>query len=321
MKKRFNIIWSLCAIAGLGLLASCGDEDTETPAPSAPTLTVSASGGTMAGTGDITAVPGDVISFSWSAATPGGFNVLRVSGLNPILEEDRNDLGLETGAVSASGSFDVTVTEDLVGSVVTLDFLLVDDENLQDSETWTITVEAPPSPAARAYTTVLLYAPLGDSTGTSFFSTNSGEVYAPVAVTGTADPISSTIDFGYYYGVNDEASLASPQSYSQLTNAIFSAQVAGWNVLNSTTFKSTTVTSEEFVGISTWADIDAAFDAGTDEGGAITNLAVDNVIAFQTDSDKDGGAKRGVIIIKAITGTFNQNDNIEIEVLVQEDAN
>lgn len=320
MKKRFNIIWSLCALAGLGILASCGDDDTETPAPAGPTLTVSASGGTVSGN-DIAAVPGDVITFNWSAATPGGFNVLRVTGLTPVLEETRNDLNLEAGAVSASSSFNVTVTEDLVGSIVTLDFLLVDDQNLQDSETWNITVDAPPSPAARAYSAVLLFAPLADSTGASFFSTNSGEVYSPVDVTGTADPISTTIDFGYYYGNTDQASLASPQAYSQLTNAIFAAQVAGWTNLNSTTFRSTSVSSEDFIGLSTWADIDAVFDDGTDEGGAITGLAVDDVIAFETDADKDGGAKRGVLIIKAITGTFNQNDNIEIEVLVQEDAN
>jgi hypothetical protein len=321
MKNRLNIIWSLCAIAGLGFLASCGDDDTETPSPATPTLTVSANGGTVSGT-DVTAVPGDVVSFSWSAATPGGFNVLRVTGLDPVLEETRDDLNLEAGAVSASGSFTVPVTEDLVGLIVTLDFLLVDDENLQDSETWTITVNAPPSPTARAYTAVLLYAPLGDSTGTSFFSTSSGEVYAPVAVTGTADPISTTIDFGYYYGSEaDNASLAAPLAYSQLPVEVLSAQVAGWTVLNSTTFRSTTTTSEEFISISTWAEIDAVFEGGSDEGDEITNLSVNDVIAFQTDADKDGGAKRGLIIIKGITGTFNQNDNIEIEVLIQEDAN
>ncbi len=319
MKKRFNIIWSLCAIAGFGLLASCGDEDTETPAPVAPTLTVSANGGTVSGT-DITAIPGDVISFNWSAATPGGFNRFAVSGLTPPIDENRNSLGLDAGAVSASGSFPVDIDESLVGATVQLEFLLVDDNNGQDTETWTITVEAPPSPAARAYTAILLSAPLGDLSAESFFSSNSGEVYSPSAVTGTADPISATIDFGYYYGLSNQASLASPQAYSQLTNAAFTAQVSGWNVLNATTFKSTTVTSEEFVGISTWADIDAAFDAGTDEGGAITNLAINDVIAFETDADKAGGAKRGVIIVKAITGTDGQNDNIEIEVVVQEDA-
>lgn len=320
MKTRFNIIWSLCAIAGLSILMSCGDEDTETPAPAGPTLTVSASGGTVAGN-EITAIPGDVITFSWSAATPGGFNVLRVTGLTPVLEETRNDLGLTAGATSASSSFDVSVTEDLVGSVVTLDFLLVDDQNLQDAETWNITVNAPPSPEARVYTTVLLAAPLGDLSAASFFSSNSGETYSPADVTGTADPISSTIDFGYYYGVSNQASLASPQAYSQLTNAAFTAQVAGWNVLNTTTFRATTLTSEAFVGLSTWADIDAAFDGGNDEGGAITNLSVNDVIAFETDADKAGGSKRGVIIVKAINGTSGQNDNIEIEVLVQEDAN
>ncbi|MEQ9299889.1 MAG: hypothetical protein RIF33_15045 [Cyclobacteriaceae bacterium] len=321
MKKRFNIIWSLCAIAGLGLLASCGDEDTETPAPSAPTLTVSANGGTMAGTADITAVPGDVISFSWSAATPGGFNVLRVSGLNPILEEDRNDLGLEAGAVSASGSFDVTVTEDLVGSVVTLDFLLVDDENLQDSETWTITVEAPPSPAARAYTTVLLSAPLGDLSAESFFSSSTGLTYSPTAVTSTSDPISATIDFGYYYGSTENASLASPAQYAEVGGGVFSPQVAGWTVSNATAFRTTTLSNEDFIAISTFADIDVIYDAGTDDGGVVSNLSENQVIAFETDASKDGGSKRGIVWVKSITPGDGVNGQIEIEVLVQEDAN
>ncbi len=317
MKNRINKLWSLMALVGLGLVASCGSEDDETPAPAAPTLTVNASGGTGSGT-DITAEPGDEITFSWDASTPGGFNVLRVTGLTPVYEQTRNDLGLDAGATSASASFSVPVTADLVGSVVTLDFLLVDDGNLQDAETWTITVE---SPSARAYTAVLLSAPLGDLSATSFFSSSTGMTYSPTDVTGTADPISATIDFGYYYGVDDNASLASPEAYSVVGDGAFSAQVAGWTVTNSISFRSTNITSEEFVVISSWADIDGAFDSGTDENQVISDLSVDQVIAFETDPGKDGGSKRGVIWVKAITPGDGVSGEIEIEVVVQEDAN
>ncbi|MEM8894022.1 MAG: hypothetical protein AAGC88_05560 [Bacteroidota bacterium] len=270
---------------------------------------------------DITAQPGDEIEFSWDASTPGGFNVLRVTGLSPTYEQTRDSLNLIAGATSASGSFPVPIGDDLVGNTFTLDFLLVDDGNLQDSESWTITVEAPPSPDARAYTAILLSAPLGDLSATSFFSSSTGMTFSPSDVTGTADPISATIDFGYYYGVDDNASLASPEAYSTVGNGIFSPQVAGWNVANSISFRSTNISTEDFVGISSWADIDDVYDGGTDENQVISNLSVNQLIAFETDSDKDGGSRRGVIWVKDITPGDGVTGEIELEVVVQEEAN
>ena len=318
MKDRINKLWSLVALVGLVLMASCGSEDDETPAP-APTLTVNVSGGSISGT-DITAEPGDEITFDWNATIPGGFNVLRVTGLTPVYEQTRDSLNLDAGATSASASFTVPIGETLVGSTITLNFQLVDDADLRANETWTITVE---SPSARAYTAVLLSAPLGDLSAKSFFSSSTGATYSPTDVTSTSDPVSSTIDFGYYFGsVSDGASLASPLAYSELPSSAFSDQLNGWNrPLNSTSFKSTSLGTEQFVSISTWADIDDIFDNGSEEGGVITGLVVNQVIAFETDTDKTGGSKRGVILVKSITPGDGVAGEIEIEVVVQEDAN
>ena len=73
-----------------------------------------------------------------------------------------------------------------------------------------------------------------------------------------------------------------------------------------------------FNELSTFADIDDIYAGGTDEGQVLTGLTEGDVIAFSTDADKTGGSKKGVILIKTITGTWNEGDNLEIDILVQE---
>ncbi|MFT4738678.1 MAG: hypothetical protein ACI92W_002802, partial [Paraglaciecola sp.] len=65
----------------------------------------------------------------------------------------------------------------------------------------------------------------------------------------------------------------------------------------------------------------AAYDAGTDENNVISSLAADQVYGFLTDATKEGGAKKGLILVKTITGTAGSDGRLEIDVLVQEDAN
>lgn len=311
----------LTAFLGITILIGCGDDDSELPAPAAPTLSVSVSGSAQVTGTEITGEPGDNVIFTWSATTPAGFNAFRVTqGSTILLDVSRSDLGLEAGAGSASGNpFEIVFDENSIGTS-TLELLLVDDDNQTDSQQFNITVTEPASPEARAYSAILLAAPLGDFSGESFFSTNTGEIYSPADVTGTAAAVSPNIDFGYYYGVTDQASLASPNGYSQLTNTVLAGQVAGWNVLNSTTFVSTSIDAEGFLGISTWADIDNAYDNGTNEGNVISNLTEGDVIAFATDASKDGGSKRGILIVRSITPGDGENGRIELDILVQEDA-
>ncbi len=75
--------------------------------------------------------------------------------------------------------------------------------------------------------------------------------------------------------------------------------------------------------ITTFADIDAAFEGGTQptDASIVSGLAVGDVVAFETDADKDGGSKRGVIEVTSITPGDGVNGRIELEIIVQEESN
>lgn len=319
MKKNLNLIYTLSIVAIMSLMFSCGTTDDETPAPAAPTLNISLSGSAKTTGTTITAVPGDSLVVNWSANTPGGFNTFVVKqGTNRIVDLSRTNLGVAAGTTSVTGQpFALKFTNANIGTF-DIEFLVVDDLNQESKNTYTVTVS---SQAARSYTAVLLFAPLENKSAASFFSTSTGKTHSPASVTSTSAALSPTIDFGYYYGNTDNATLASPLAYSTLPVAVFKEQVAGWSKLNTTTWKRTTLNSVKFLESTSWSKIDEAYAAGTNvSGGIVSKLAEGQVIAFQTDATKTGGAKKGLILVKKITGTFNQNDKIELEILVQEPA-
>jgi hypothetical protein len=317
MKKNLNLLYTFSIVAILALLSSCGTTDDETPAPAAPTLNVTLSGSAKTTGSAITAVPGDSLVVNWSASTPGGFNTFVVKqGTTRIVDLSRTNLGIAAGTTSVTGQpFAIKFTNANIGTF-DIEFLVVDDLNQESKNTYTVTVS---SQAARSYTAVLLFAPLLNKSAASFFSTSTGKTHSPTSITSTTASLSPTIDFGYYYGLNDNATLASPLGYSTIVG--LKEQVAGWSKLNATTWKRTTLNSAKFLESTSWSKIDEAYAAGTSvSGGLITKLAEGQVIAFQTDATKTSGAKKGLILVKKITGTDGANDKIELEILVQEPA-
>ncbi len=316
MKKLLKNLFFFGAVGSVAILASCGGDD-EPVLPAQPSIEVDVTG--IDGT---EAQPGDTVTFTVNMDVPGTFNVLRVVGMDGETEVYSEEFPRGNAAVTANAdNTEATVViaigfdADNVGQEIEFEFEVVDDSDQTATTTETVTVV---SPAARSYTTVLLYAPLEDKSADAFFSTNTGATYSPDSVNATEDPLSADVDFGYYYGATNGATIASVAEYAELSVAVFAAQVAGWGTKNGTTFKETTLDASAFTEVTTWADIDAVYEEAEGDGsGIVTNLAVDQVVAFETDPDKEGGAKRGLILVKAIDGTFNQGDNIELEILVQ----
>ena len=322
MKKLLKNVLFLGAIGSVGILASCGGDDEVVP-PAQPSIEVAVSG-LEDTTAPYEAAPGETVTFTVTMDVPGTFNVLRVTGMDgetEVLTEEfpRGDAAVTANAdnTEASVTLDVDFTAENVGQEIEFEFVVVDDSDQDATSTVTVTVV---SPAARAYTAVLLYAPLADESSEAFFSTSTGLTYSPDEVNATEDPISSTLDFGYYYGNTDGASLASIAAYAELNVAVFADQVSSFGTKNATTFKETTLDAGAFAEVTTWAAIDAAYEEVEGEGAAlITGLEEGQVLAFETDADKEGGAKRGLILVTTIEGTFNEGDYIELEILVQEE--
>jgi len=323
MKKLFRNLLFFSAIGSVAILASCGGDEEE-PLPAVPGLTVSLTVNDDVVTGtEVDAVIGDVLVFDISATAEGGINVIRISGA--VSEEfTRTDLGLDAGATTASVEYTLDLAEAEDGDELEIEIEVVDDANQNKTVTYVITVSAPPSPEARAYSAVLLSAPLGattaEKTSETFFSTSTGMTYSMKTVLQSTEPLSANIDFGYFYGTNTFATLASPAAYP------FAYGQANWGTKNETVFRRTTLDETSFSGegaVKTWADIDAAVEAATAadaDPGIESGLEEGEVLAFITASTKTGGSKKGLILIKSITAGDGVNGKIELEILVQEDA-
>lgn len=323
MKKLLKSLLLLTVLGSVAFLYSCGEDDE--PLPDAPTVIVDVTGVTFSN-GAITAQPGQTADITITINAPGVFNTLDivksvdgVAGTPQIINRNSAGVTLTNENKNAVINISYTFVAGDVGKAIEWVFTAVDDNNLAGDAEITATVT---SPTARVYTAILLNPPTADKTNKNFYSTSSGTRYSSSEVTATATPISPTIDFGYYY--TSSAFLASPKAFSDLTaagTATIKDQVTGWSKLNETTLRTTTMTAAQFNEVATWADIDTRFDAGTAPAQSKGSLVVGQVLAFQTDATKTGGAKKGLILVKAITGTFNQNDSIELEIKVQESAN
>jgi hypothetical protein len=304
MNKKLLLFLGLGIMALTVFFSSCKEDE---PVLDPASLVLTPDSASFSG------VPGDVKSIQVVATAPAGFVSLKVDKTvgtgTPTVIQTVNDTN---GDNTESFTFTYTLLEAEIGEDVVLTFDLEETGTAGATETVSIITN---SPAANSFTAILLYAPLGDKSAESFFSTSTGLTYSPAEVNASSEVISDDIDFGYYFGVTDEASLASPAGYE---STVFAAQVSGWSVKNDILFKSTTLDASAFSELSTEADIDEVFAAGTEEGNIISGLAVGDVIAFQTDADKAGGSKKGVLLVTDVVGTFNENDYIELEILVQE---
>ncbi len=172
-------------------------------------------------------------------------------------------------------------------------------------------------PDVTSYATFLLASPTIEGNSETFFSTSTGERYSNNDVVTTNEPVSEKIDFGYYYGSTDEATIASPDSYPQ---EIYTG-LAAWNNPNDTDFRATTMLPEDFavVSFSQGSDVEAEFEAGTelDNPGRAKGLQADDVIAFKTADGRFGLFKVVEIVDGNNDGNFDGiQDGIEIEVKV-----
>ncbi len=310
MKKFIKNLSLLAVVASLGFMMSC-NEDEETP--DVPIVSVTPND-LLDGTTEVEA--GGTISFVIDVDAPGGFNTLNGDFFADGTLVKDTVIGKTPGTSPleyTSGQFRFEYDNDDVGVLFTYVFQAV-DETGQFSNEITISVEVT-SPEARSYSTVLLIPPLDTKDSETFFSTSTGLNYTMNQVNNSTEPLSANIDFGYFYGQNTGATLASPADYP------FEYGQANWGVRNSTTFRRTSLTA--LTEVVTWADIDAAFEAATDpdsDPGIEAELQIGEILAFETDADKTGGAKRGLILIVDYSGEGTNLGKIELDILVQEEA-
>lgn len=311
MKNLTRISFMSLLMGGLLFVTSCGKDD-EPAVDLTPSLIVTTTPSANSD-GVIELEVGAELTISVTASTPAGFNTVRISdGINTD-EQTRNDLGLDATATSASATFIITIDGD-AGDTSAITVTVVDEAGETAIEGLTIELFFTGTPIT-AENVVLLAAPTDDAgvkSSDTFYSTNLNTIYSMDDVLGTSDPVSADIDFGYYYGTTNKASLTSISNYG------FEYGQAAWGTQNTTLFRTTTLDAAGFDAITTEEELVTEFEVGSGEADQGIDLAVGDVIAFKTDTDKTNGGKFGLIKIVGITGTNGSDGKIDIEVLVEQ---
>ncbi|MFA0961409.1 hypothetical protein AB9P05_06360 [Roseivirga sp. BDSF3-8] len=312
--RRLTNYAALLAMMGAIFLFSCGDDEEIDPigVGDSPAFTFT---GEDADSINRTApvfrgAVGESFDVNVAVNAPNGFNVLRIY---KVVDGTRTETLEEyvrttSGQTDFDANFSYVIEAEDADNLTEIEFEAVDDENETTTESIEIIVN---EPAVNMYSAVLLAAPLADGSSNTFFSSENGNIYSDDDVTGTTEDISSTIDFGYYYGNTDAATLASPAAYP---SEILS--LSGWNTLNNTELRITALSSSQFNELNTPSSIQNAFTNATAGGDPeiASGLTAGTVIAFMTDTDKPGGANYGVLIVDSIIPGTGADGEIQLTV-------
>jgi len=289
--KKISLLLTIVLIGFIGVFTSC-DEAADLLNPKLEFF----------GTGDyidedVTVEPGAAISFSW-LATKGTNNLKTFSiSRDGVTLADYPDDDIENNNYTDQ----VTLYAPLNEGAYVYTFTVTDGKDKTASVSFTITVEASGGPI-NSWTATL--GSHQSTTGSSFASTT-GTVY------GIADAKtnSSLIDFMYFYGATNYATLAAPDD-ADVSSVFASADgPANWTTRNSTKFAETSVTAAEFDAIET--DLVVVEEATGASATKVNELAVGDVVAFVTAAGKMG-------LVKVVSVTSGATGSIDIAVVVQQ---
>ncbi|MDH5367923.1 MAG: hypothetical protein OEW67_13135 [Cyclobacteriaceae bacterium] len=322
MNKVLSNISVIILLCSSSLFSSC--DEGLVVIPDGPTITVKSPG--IDNLESYKSNAEGHLHFSASIIAPGGFD-------NVIVNIVSND----TAFVAFSDTSYVNTTEYNVPELIlyfnnryidkNLSIVIeaTDKNDLKSSAFVSITVV---SADLLVYNHFDLEASLADGSASTFMSTSHGIINSAYGINNFIPNFAEDTDLGYYHGANSGASIASPLAFSNMssetdaTNNELQALVKGWSKWNKTTFKNTSLTEERFDDLLSVVEIENVYTNGFDPSDLKTGLNVGDVVAFETDSTKYGGSKRGVFLVNAITdgdndGNFDgKNDAITLSMMV-----
>ncbi|MCX7863394.1 MAG: hypothetical protein N2449_10415 [Bacteroidales bacterium] len=288
MKKLMSL--ALLVLAGAALFTSCKKDET-VPAPE---ITVTNNKVEY----NITATADTTITFNVTVKAEGEIDQFTIK---KIVGSTETSYGNPTGFAGKTDyvyNFQETFTPAMTYPI-SFKFKVVDKEGQEASITVTvkkITTGGQGTPFGQFQTYTVTLGAQNHTTGSSFASSN-GNVYT----LSQAAQNSALIDFMYYYGATNLATLAAPGDAQ--TSAVYSA-VSNWQTKNNTKFvKNPTI---NFDNLSATTDI-SGVTFGSDT--KANQLAANNIIAFKTDAGKIGFIK-----VNSITGTNDGTINITVKV-------
>jgi hypothetical protein len=308
MKKLFRNALMLAGMGSALFFTSC-DDTVEEPVTSGPSVTITTSE-TSYSAG---ATAEFDISFRAEAELIGA--TLTVESDNDVTFDpvvlDLNSIGVASDTL---GEFTVTLTipQESLNSEATVTVEIEDGENRTAQSSVSFDVVA----SINTYESVLFGAQ--GNTEEGFYNSLDNERYTFAEARDASTVNSSPVDFAYYWGNDDKNTLASIddgglQAVYKATNSNLDI-AATFGTRNSTRFRVTSLSPEDFDGIESESALVSAADSELNTNSSATNLSVGSVVAFELDADR--GGYLGLAKVTAINDT-NGNGTITIEVKVQ----
>ncbi len=302
--KRINLVLLTLGILSAGFFNSCNTDEEE---PTPPTIIITEQAGATYAPGtsvdfllDISSNE-ELVSF-WVdesiVSNPFGEIVAMDPAEVLVIEDWTFDNNIHSAKLTYR--YNIPETGVAAGSVVKLDFEIEDKETTGTNSIEFTVVSGAGS--IQSYTAVLLGA--HEATTGSFYATSTNTVYT----VSDAAANQAAVDFVYYFGASNQATVASPDDSGAAEFAIFGLD--SWTTKNATRFATTTLSSLDFDAIVDDAAI--LVQAGNVSDMTKANmLVVDDVFAFTTAAGKAG-------LVKVSDVTTGTDGSITLQVKVQE---
>ena len=299
--KKLHFLFSIFALAGLMLITSCEDDEDD-PTKEPPKLTVKPSADTA------NQHPGDTVKYELSIASDLSIESFKIAASTPGADGtsagsytfDKNDHAIDT-------AYTYVIPTTFLKGTITLTFTVANKDSAVSVEKYIKVTEKVVEPEDKdvieySAKMILLTA---SATSKSFFVVDSGDAYSFTEIDASAD-LKKQVDFAYYYGATDSATLASlkdvPTAWAEKAG-----DISGWTQNDTKLKKLTDVT---FADIKKDSELEAAFDV-TDGTTKISKLMKDDVVAFET-----AGGVKGIFSVVEVKGTWIEGDYIKLDVKV-----
>ncbi len=286
--KKLNYLLAFVLITSVSIITSCSKDSTNTDV----LPTISFTGGTGYTSADATLAAGADIKVGISAFSNSStktklnhFKVVRTFNNVPFTALD--------STLTATDAFNITLSSYAYPEAGTerWTFTITDKDGQSAEIAFNITTTAASGPIS-SYTSTILGSYANPTLGSSFASAD-GTVY----LLADAKTNSAKIDWMYYYGATNFATLASPGDATVTQVFAGSNGPASWSVRNDTKFAKVSLpTGTTWDAITNDAAIIALASGISDT--KETALTVGQILAFKT-----AAGKMGLIRIDAISGT------------------